>query len=417
MNRNLRLLAVGMGIRTFGNALYFPFLALFLVNVLRVGYLEVGIIIAGIGAIQIPLSYAGGLLADRADRKPLIILGLTGETISTLALAGAFDLHSLAFAIAAAAGGGIVGSLTGPAYPAYIADFTIEGADRTRSYTFNRIGWNAGFSAGVALGGTLVVLVGFPTSVAIGALLIAVGTGFLAVALDPSPRDLQRRSAPSGPLPSSVLPAVGGNRSLRESFSILAKDRVALELLVAFLLGSLVIGQWSVTFPLFVHNRLGISYAVLGIGLALNGLVVVFGQHWTTESVLGRRHTSIAILGLLLYMFAFLGLAIAGAWGLYLLVAFFVAVFVLTFGENLTSIPAATLPSNVAPKEELGSYNGAFQATGGAGFLIAVLLGGVVLSATSDPILTWVYLLLPVVPAILLFRHAGLRLSRSVDRA
>lgn len=416
VNRNLRLLGIGVGVRMLGNALYFPFLALFLLNVLHVDYLEIGVIVAGVGAVQLPFSYLGGLVTDRFDRRRMILLGLVAECATTAALAYAFAVLSLALAITTAALGGIVTSLAGPASSAYIADFA-EGSERTRGFTFYRIGFNAGYSAGVTLGGVLVTVIGFAGAVGVAAGVIAVGAAFLAVLLEPSPRDLARKVGAGG---AGSLPAArpGPARpSLRSSFAVLARDRVALELLIAFLLVSLVVGQWSITFPLFVHNVLGISYYLLGIGLALNGLVVVFGQTATTESVIGRRHTTIAILGLLLYSVAFLGLGASGLFAVLPTIVFFAAVVVLTFGENLVTIPQATLPSNIAPPEEIGSYNGAFATIAGAGALVAVLLGGAVLSVTTNPLLIWVLLLVPVPPAAALLHHAARRLDPGVDRA
>ncbi len=397
-----------------GNALYFPFLALFLVNVLHVSYVDVGVIIAVIGTVQLPFNYLGGLLTDRFGRRRLILLGLAAEAVTTAAVAYSFAIESLVGAVVTAAVGGIVTSAAAPAASAYIADLA-SGAERTRGFTFYRIGFNAGYSAGVTLGGVLVSVLGFAAAVYVAAGVIAVGGGFLAVTLEPSPRDLALAAPRDRPLPGGE-PEVPG-RSLRASFRVLAQDRVALELLLAVLFAGLVAGQWAVTFPLYVRNVLGISYAILGVGLALNGLVVVFGQTATTESVLGWRHTSIAIAGVLLYAVAFVGLGAAGLFGALPTVVFFVAVVVLTIGENLITIPQATLPSNLAPAGEVGAYNGAFGAVGGAGFLVSVLLGGFALAATANPLLVWVVLVVPAVPAIVLFRHAARRLSREVDTA
>lgn len=416
MNPNVRLLCIGVGIRMFGNALYFPFLALFLRNVLGVSYLGIGLLFVGVGVIQLPFNYVGGLLTDRVGRRQLILVGLASEVATTFALAYAFWLRSLPGAIAAALVGGIIGTLAGPSFSAYIADFT-EGSERTRGFTWYRIGFNAGYSAGVTVGGVLAAFVGFADAVAVAAVAIGAGTALMGLRLAPSPVDAalgggrpRRVDGPSTAPPNAV-------RSSKESFGVLARDRVALELLVAVALAGLVAGQWVVTFPLYVHNILGVSYALLGAGLALNGLVVVFGQKLTTERVLGRRHTTIAIVGLSLYVAAFLGLGVSGALLFFPVAAFFVAVVVLTFGENLITIPQSTLPSNLAPLGEVGSYNGAFAMVGGAGFLGAVLLGGIILTLTANPWLIWLLLVLPAVPSIALFRHAGLRLSRTVDRA
>ena len=397
-----------------GNALYFPFLALFLVNELHVSYVGVGIIITGVGLVQLPFTLLGGTIADRVERLPLILFGLGAEVVGTAALAYGFSLHSLLIAIGSATVTGSITSLAGPASSAYIADFA-EGSERTRGFTFYRIGFNAGYSAGVTLGGILVSVVGFAGAVWVATAFIAGGALFLGLTLDPSPRDLARRSH-AAPVDAPGRRATHG-RSIRESLTLIGRDRVALELLIAFLLASLVAGQWAVTFPLYVHNVLGITYTLLGVGLALNGLVVVFGQTATTESVIGRRHTSIAIWGLLLYVVAFVGLGAAGLVQAFPTGVFFVAVVVLTIGENLLTIPQATLPSNVAPREEIGSYNGVFATVGGVGFIFSVLLGGVTLSLTTDPLLIWVLLVAPSVPAVLLLRHARGRLAIEVDRA
>lgn len=402
--------------------MYFPFLALFLHNVLDVGYVEIGVIVAGVGLVQLPFNYLGGLVADRTPRKRLILYGLAGEVAATAGLAFGFGVRSLAIAIVAATVGGTITTIAAPAFSAYIADFA-AGSERTRGFTFYRIGFNAGYSAGVTLGGFLIGPVGFAGAVAIAAVVIAAGAVFLAIALDPSPRDVRRLSLAAGPTaePASgsdeLPPAATRTRSMRESFALLARDRPALELLVATACVVLVVGQWAVIFPLYVRNVLGISYALLGAGLALNGLVVVFGQSATTERVIGWRHTSIAVLGTVFYIVAFVGLGLAGLLGGIATVVFFAAVVVLTIGENLVTIPQATLPSNLAPAGEVGSYNGAFNMVAGLGFILSVLIGGAVLAATANPLLIWLILVAPAAPAIALYRHARGHLRADVDRA
>jgi MFS family permease len=416
MNRNIRLLAVGMAVRMLGNALYGPFVALFLHNVLDLGYVELGVVIVIIGAIQIPFGVAGGLVADRVRRKTLMIVGLTAEVFATAFLAYAFAIKSLLDGVLAAASGGSIASLSGPAFSAYVADH-VEGPERTRGFTLLRIGFNAGYAAGVSMGGLFISLIGFAGGVAVAAVIIAGATVILFLFLEQSPRD-QR------PLPSSratnapVSPGPADpRRSFRESLRILARDRAALEVAVAFALASFVASQWAIIYPLYVHNILGVSYTLLGVGLALNGLVVVFGQSPTTESVIGWRHTTVAVLGLTFYGIAFVGLGAAGLWNAVPLAVFFVSVVVLTLGENLLAIPSTTLPSNLAPREEIGSYNGAFNAFSSIGFLLATLAGGVVLALVTNPLLIWIVLILPAIPAVVLLRHAARRIPDKANRA
>jgi MFS family permease len=175
--------------------------------------------------------------------------------------------------------------------------------------------------------------------------------------------------------------------------------------------------QWNVTFALFVHNKMGISYSILGIGLAVNGLVVVFGQSFTTERVIGLRHTTIGILGTILYVVAFLLLGISALWVLLPIGIFFLAVLILTSGENLGSIPVSTLPSNLAPPGEVGAYNGGFNTVVSVGALAAIFLGGWVLSAIANPLLEWTLLVIPAIPGMILLRYASFRIPVQQDRA
>jgi len=420
VNRNIRLLAIGVAVRMLGNALYGPFIALFLHNVLALGYVELGLIVILVGGVQIPFSLAGGLVADRIPRKRLMVAGLAGEAAATGFLAYAFSIDSLVLAVLAAFIGGSVSSLCGPAFSAYIADFA-EGSERTRGFTYYRIGFNAGYAGGVALGGLFIAVIGFAGGVAVAAVAIAGAALVLYLALDPSPRDRSRTTNPSSlsGLATVVDPPkdTEPKRSIGDSLRVVARDRTALEVAVAFALAIFVASQWQIIFPLYVHNVLGISYALLGVGLSLNGIVVVVGQSPTTERVIGWRHTTVAILGLALYGVAFVGLGAAGLWSTFPLFVFFVAVVVLTIGENLGAIPMATLPSNLAPKEEVGSYNGAFTAFGTVGAILATLAGTVVLTLVTNPLLIWLILIAPAVPAVLLLRHAAGRIPRAANTA
>ena len=418
VNRNIRLLALGVGIRMLGNALYGPFIALFLHNVLNIGYVELGLIIVFIGSIQIPFGVLGGLISDRVRRKNLMVLGLVSEALATALLAYAFSIDSLALAITAAIVGGSISSVAGPAFAAYIADFA-EGSDRTRGFTLYRIGFNAGYAAGVALGGLFIAAIGFAGGVAVAAIIIAGATVTIYVLLEPSPRDRARKEQPA-PLSARAEPSTSPSppkRSFGGSLKVLARDRVALEVALAFALAAFVAAQWAIIYPLYVHNILGVSYSFLGAGLALNGLVVVFGQSATTESVIGWKHTTIGILGLALYGVAFVGLGAAGLWDAFPVTVFFASVVVLTLGENLVTIPSSTLPSNLAPPEEVGSYNGAIGAFGAIGGILATLAGGVVLALVTNPLLIWIILIAPAVPAIVLLRDAGRRIPPDKNRA
>lgn len=416
MERDLKLLALGYAVRTFGAAIYNPFLALFLYAILHVGYLEIGAIFVGLGALQLPFGLVGGLWTDRVGRRRLIVLSLATEATVTAALAYAFQVRSILLALAVAAVAGCVLAATGPAFSAYIADWG-KGSNRTMAFTWYRISFNAGFAAGAALGGAVVAYLGYPMTVALSASIIAVATAFVALMLRPSPYDEGLVRGAQTPAPAAMAKGSGHSRSLRESVSLLLADRPALLTACGLALVWASASQWNVTYSLFVHNKMGISYALLGLGLALNGLVVVFGQFSTTRLVLGMRHTTIAALGGALYVVAFLLLGVSTLWEVLPVVSFFVATFILTMGENLGSIPTSTLPSNLAPTGEIGAYNGAFNAFLSSAGLAAIFVGGAVLASVPNPLLEWVIMVAPALPGFLLLRVAARRIPLEKDRA
>ncbi|MGA3021763.1 MAG: MFS transporter [Thermoplasmata archaeon] len=414
MDRNVRWLGFGAVVRATGVSLVLPFLVLYLRNVLGVGYAEIGLLVALTGVTPLLIVPFAGLLTDRIGRRRVFLVALAAEAASILGLSETMEAKSLIGVLVLVTVVQIVGTIAGPAISAYVADFT-QGSDRTMGYTWVRIGWNVGFTVGVFGGGVLIGFIGFVEVALVAGALLLVSTGFLALFLDPSPFDLRRAS---GTEASEVEGAPVRPASMRQSLGILARDRPFLAMCGAVALAGLTIGQWGTIFPLYVNTVLGIPYAILGAGLALNGLVVVFGQAPMTRASLGHRHTTLFVLGLAAYAAGFLLFGVAGQFAFELVPAFFVVVFVLTVGENLGSIPSTTLPSNLAPAAEIGSYNGAFFAIAGVGQLLAPAMGGAVMAASSSPLIVWAVLVAPSLPAgaILAF-YVTPRLRAEANRA
>jgi MFS family permease len=412
VNPNIRWLGAGAGVRALGMSLIAPFLVLYLRNVLGLPYVEIGAIVVVVAITPLIVAPFSGLLTDRIGRRRLIRLALAFEAASMLLTAVGLSENNVSAVVAAFAAVSTMGALAGPAISAYVADFA-SGSDRTMGFTWVRVGWNAGFTIGVFLGGGLIGAIGFVNVTLAAGIVLAAGALFIGLGLDPSPYDLERRRR----TPAAETPPPPGPGSVRQSLRILSKDRPFLVLCVAGALATLTVSQWSTTFPLFVNTILGVPYLILGIGLAINGLIVVFGQTFTTQLSLGHRHTDLMILGTILYVVAYLLLGTFGLVGFVVVTAFFVTVVILTIGENLISIPTTTLPSNLAPTTEVGSYNGAFAALTGTGSVFASLFGGFVLSITGNALLIWIILVIPAVPAILLTRWVAGRLPPIANRA
>ncbi len=398
MDRNLRWLGFGAVVRASGLSLIAPYFVLYLRNVLGLGYAEIGLLAAVTGVLPLALVPFAGLITDRVGRRGLFLACLAAEAGGMLLAGYAMWTRSLPLLIGAVSVTQTMGTIGSPALSAYVADHA-AGSERTLAFTWLRIGWNVGFTVGVLVGGSLVGFLGFVDVGLFAGVVLLGSTSLLALVLAPSPYDRALRAG--RPLPGG--PATAGRPGgVRESLSLLGRDRAFLGLCAAVALAELTIGQWGVTFPVFVNTVLHLPYALLGAGLALNGVLVVLAQAPTTRASIGHRHTSLFVLGTGLYVAGFLLLAVAGYFGLAIVVSFFAAVVVLTMGENVTSIPMTTLPSNLAPSTEVGSYNGTFFAIMGVGQLLAPTIGGFVLAVSTSPPFVWTVLVLPALPAMLL---------------
>ncbi|HTT72814.1 MAG TPA: MFS transporter [Thermoplasmata archaeon] len=394
MDPNVRWLGVGAAVRATGISLILPFLALYLRNILGLGYVEIGVLVALLGILPIAIYPFGGAIADRLGRRWLFLGSLMLEAGSVIGTGAAMRAGLLAGVLGFALLVSLAGALGGPALSAYVADLTV-GSDRTRGFTWLRIGWNLGFTVGAFSGGALIGFLGFSMVGFLAGAVLVGSTALLVGRLQASPYDRDR--AAGRPRPSaSTDPAV----PTRATWRTIAHDRVFLVVSLTFAVAYLSVNQWSTTFPLYANTVLGLPYAVVGIGLALNGVLVVVAQAPTTRAAIGHRHTTLLLVGALLYVGGFLLFGTAALVPGLVLVGFLAAVVVLTMGENVMSIPYSTLPSNLAPSGEIGAYNGAFFAISGIGLTLATTFGGLVLSLGLSPPVTWGILMLPALPAL-----------------
>jgi MFS family permease len=304
------------------------------------------------------------------------------------------------------------GALAGPALSAYTADLTTV-PERSQAFSWQRIGFNGGYVAGVIAGGYLTLAIGYSAAGFLASAIMGVSVVLLTLVLSPSPYDLAR--ANGGLLDGG--PSLQAPSSVRQSARILVNDRGFLLFCLAFFFATLAEAQWATILPLYVGTVLGIPNDLLGLALALNGLVVVLGQKQITKWATGHLHTSSANASILIYVAAYLSLGALGlgwsGWGVF--AGVIVAIVVLTIGENFAAIPQMTMPSNLAPPTEIGSYNGAFGLFAGAGYVFAPALGGAALQATSNTLLAWALMMIPAVPAFVLFTKLGKRLPRATN--
>src|SRR5579863_8651741 len=114
MERNVRVLGLAALVRTFGLAIIGPFIALYLHNVLGVGFAGVGLLAVAVAVPPLLLTPLAGLAADRVGRRRLFLIGLLGESACLFGLGGAMVRGSFWLVVAAYAAFMLVSNLSAP---------------------------------------------------------------------------------------------------------------------------------------------------------------------------------------------------------------------------------------------------------------------------------------------------------------
>lgn len=366
-DRRLWMLVLVQMIVSAGFGAAMPFVSLYLYRELGVSMKVVGTIMLVAAAISSGGRIIGGELCDRLGRKPLIELTMAIRTVIFLVMAYVIYLR-VSYLVVALVFLCIrfVGAVSQPAIAAMVADVA-DPQRRVEAFGLLRIGGNAGWAAGPALGGFLL------TASYSSLFLVTAGAslvGFLIMLLFTT---------------DSVYVRTQERFELRRVLNA-GKDRKFLFFCLSSLALFLLTGQFASTLSVFSTEFLGIREVELGFLYTLNGLVCVFFQ-WPATLLAARLGTWRAlIVGSLLYALGYFSVGIVPSFG-YLLGS----MVVITFGEVVFSPSATTGVADMAPPGKIGRYMGFFGLAEALGWSAGPFVGGFLLDAyaATAPLLLW----------------------------
>lgn len=346
------ILVATEGLMTAGYAISFPFLAVYLSAHRGVPMPWVGVFLSGSMLVSSLAQFMGGEISDAVGRRKVMVfaLGVRALLIAVIAwivyakapLWGVFVFHPL---------GMFIGSFYSPAARSWVADRTPP-AGRMKAYGFLRMGNNAGWALGPALGG-LLAGGSYTLMFAATALVFAVCTVIVSAVVKDMPGVAKGRSASPGL--SGAARALSHGAFLRFCF-------------FSFTM-SAVMSQLVVSSSLYSKNYLGLGERQIGLLFSVNGLMVVVFQYFITRLLERRRITWGLAAGALIYALGYLSFGYAPSF-------FFAAaaIAVVTLGELAVSPGMQALGANMAPRGEKGRYlgvQGLFQQMGSStGILI-----------------------------------------------
>lgn len=348
----------------FGAAM--PFVSIFLHNVLGVSMTYVGMIMLVSALVAAVGRIIGGEIADRFGRRPLLIFGMAARVLVFVLMAYVIYIRAPALIVGAVfVAIRLVGATVRPGLSAMVAD-VVEPERRVEAYALFRIGANAGWAIGPAIGGFLVA-----TSYASLFLLTAFGSliGLLLMILFTR---------------ESIRATETGQFSLRRVFDV-AHDLRFLIFCGWSVLLFVVMGQFASTLAVFSTQVVGIAEAQLGILFTINGIAVVLFQ-WPAARLSNRIGVRWGlVLGCLLYAVGYFSVSFATAF------PFLIgSMIVITLGEVTFSPTSMAAVANMAPEQRIGRYMGLFGLTEALGWSLGPFVGGILFDALNAvPVALW----------------------------
>jgi len=348
----------------FGAAM--PFVSLYLHEQLGAPMTVVGTIMLVSALVASGGRIVGGEIADRIGRRPLLLGGI-GLRVAAFALM-ALGIHlrwtvwTIGFIFLLIR---LFGAAVRPGLMAIVAD-VVNKDQRVEAYALLRIGSNAGWAAGAAIGGFLVT-VSYASLFLLTTVASLIGLILVALFIQES-----RRSTASERFALSRVLDVG--RDLR----FLAFCAWSILLFV-------VMGQFASTLAVFSTGAIGISEPQLGVLFMVNGIAVVLFQ-WPAARLTARVGIRWGlVLGCLGYAVGYFSVGWVVSFG-----ALIGSMVLITLGEVTFSPTATAAVATMAPDDRTGRYMGFFGLTEALGWSLGPFLGGLLFDRMAgQPVLLW----------------------------
>jgi MFS family permease len=326
-----------------GGTLLFPFFALYITQKFNVGMTQAGILLGMFSLFGLFGGMVGGALTDRFGRKQLILFGLVFSALSTLSFGLVSDIRVM-YPIAAIVG--LIGSLSGPAHNAMIADILPE-EKRQEGFGILRVVGNFAWIIGPSIGG-LVAKYNFFYLFVIDSVLSCIVAVIVYRLLPETKPQVKVEAHAESAQPESIWQTILGYRLVLRDFAFMA-------FIVASVMMLLVYQQAYGSLSVFLRDVHQVDPQGYGFLMTSSAITVVLFQFWVSRKLRNRAPFLMMAFGTLFYMVGFTMFGLVSVYPL-----FVAAIVIITIGEMIVVPVSQGLAANFAPEEMRGRYMAVF---------------------------------------------------------
>lgn len=317
LKREMYILFYGRIVTSMGSLIW-PLVTLILKNKMGLGAGTIASLVLVMSIIQLPLNLLGGKMADKLNKKKIIIC-CDLVTVVCYLICGFIPLSYVSIALFYTASA--FAAMEAPAYDTLVADLT-SGEEREKAYSLSYLGTNLGLVLAPTIGGLL-----FASHLNLAFIINSVCTFSSTILIAIFVKDLKRETDEKEKV--NVYEKSGGSKSV---LSIIFSKKTLILYILAGGVGRLVYSQFNFMIPLNLEMLYGAKGATLfGMMTSTNAAVVILGTPILTKLLEGLRDIQKMILG---------QICVVVALGMYIFVQgmipmYFISMILLTIGEIL----------------------------------------------------------------------------------
>lgn len=362
------LVAFGVLISSVGSSMIWPFQLIYISNVLNQPLSRIATLITISSLTGMLVSFAGGSIADKLGRRPIMI--------------GALLVHGLGFILMSLADSYtaflLPMTLMGAAMPFYAIGSDAMMADmiapekRVDAYAILRMINNAGIAIGPAIGGVVISALSYIYAF-YGA---ALGMFIFSVLLILFSRETLTRTA-SVTSSTPVKERLGG-------YERVFQDRGFVAFVGAVTLGMIApLLMWTLL-AVYTNRYYGLPEDLYRWLPITNALMCVFVQYPVTYVTRRFPAGIIATLGMLVYALGVGSVALMTTFD-----GFLLSMVIITFGELILIPTASKYVADIAPEDLRGRYMSLYWLTWGLARALAPIIGGFLHDQISPQAIWW----------------------------